>query len=259
MEVLRWIAEVLSANNFNLLFHLAHEKVPYERLYSQRNVDGLILMSIPIDDPNIQGLEASGAPWVCTCRVSEGDDAVNWVDADFASGVEQTMDHLISLGHRRIALLAGPMNLVSVRLRLRGYRAALRKYGLPETGGYVLEGDFTSEAGHSLALQAMRHPQPPSALICGDDMMAFGAIQALKELGYRVPEDVSIVGFDDVNLARFSSPPLTTVRQDTYQKGRIAADTLLTLMRGATITHPIQTVLDTSLVVRDSTAPVKNA
>ncbi len=257
-EVLRGIAEVLSANNFNLLLQLAHNQAPYERLYSQKKVDGLILMSIPLGDPGLEGLNESGAPCVCTCRLSEDGASDNWVDADFAGGVEQAMDHLISLGHRHIALLTGPRSLVSVRLREHGYRNALKKNNLPPMDEYILEGGFTSESGHALANQAMKLLHPPSALICGDDMMAFGAIQALKELDYRVPEDVSVVGFDDVSLARFSSPPLTTIRQDTYQKGRIAAETLLSLIRNKEDAAPAQIMLDTSLIIRNSTAPAKH-
>lgn len=257
-EVLRGIAEVLTANNFNLLLYLAHEEAPYARLFSQRQVDGLILMSIPIGDPNLQGLEESGVPCVCTCRISEDSNTTHWVDADFAGGVEQAMEHLILLGHHRIALLAGTMSLVSVRLRAQGYRNSLHSHKLPVMEEYILQGDFTSESGHSLAIKAMKLPHPPSALLCGDDMMAFGAIQALKELGYRVPEDVSVVGFDDISLARFSSPPLTTIRQDTYQKGRIAAEKLLSLIRARDNAIPVQVMLDTSLIIRNSTAPAKN-
>lgn len=256
-EVLRGIAEVLSANNVNLLLHLAHGRTPYAHLYTQRQVDGLILMSIPLGDPNLEGLAASGAPCIGTCRIAENDHSIRWVDADFAGGVEQSMEHLISLGHRHIALLTGPKSLVSVRLREQGYRNSLKKNDLPLVDHYILEGSFTSESGNTLAFQAMKLPHPPSALICGDDMMAFGAIQALKELGYRVPEDVSVIGFDDVSLARFSSPPLTTIRQDTYQKGRIAAERLVSFIRGKNDSAPAQIMLDTSLVIRNSTAPVK--
>ena len=257
-EVLRGIAEVLSANNHNLLLYLAYEKVPYSRVFIQRQVDGLILMSIPIGDPNLHGIHESGVPFVCTCRITEDDQITNYVDADFTGGVEQGMEYLLSLGHRRIAILPGPMSLVSVRLRLRGYQNAWRKHRLAEPEDYVLEGEFSSESGHALAVKAMSLPNPPTALICGDDLIAFGAIQALKEMGYRVPEDISIIGFDDINLARFSSPPLTTVRQDTYLKGRIAAETLLTLMRGKCPSSPRQILLDTSLVIRNSTAPAQN-
>ncbi|HMN00887.1 MAG TPA: LacI family DNA-binding transcriptional regulator [Anaerolineales bacterium] len=257
-EVLRGIAEVLSANNLNILLHLAHGNTPYVNLYTQRQADGLILMSIPLGDPNLEGLAASGIPYIGTCRIAENDNSTHWVDADFAGGIEQAMEYLISLGHGRIALLTGSRSLVSVRLREQGYRSALKKNNLQLTDEYILEGNFTSESGHALATQAMKLSHPPSALICGDDMMAFGAVQALKELDLRVPEDVSVVGFDDVSLARFSSPPLTTIRQDTYQKGRIAAETLLSFIRGSHDSVPAQIMLDTSLVIRNSTAPAKH-
>jgi LacI family transcriptional regulator len=254
-EVLRGIAEVLSANNFNLLLYLSHEEAPYVRLFSQRLADGIILMSIPTEDPNLKGLEESGVPCVFTCRTTEGSNSINWVDADFAGGVEQAAEHLISLGHRRIALLAGTTSLVSVRLRVQGYQNALSRHRIPMKKEYILYGDFTSESGYLLTTDVMKLPESPTALLCGDDTMAFGAIGALKELGYRVPEDVSVIGFDDISLARFSSPPLTTIQQDTYQKGRIAAETLLTLMLSKNALPPTQIVLNTSLVTRSSTAP----
>jgi LacI family transcriptional regulator len=257
-EVLRGIAEVLSANNINLLLQVAHGTTPYVNLYRQRQVDGMILMSIRLGDPNLEGLAASGVPLISTCRIADDDDSSRWVDADFVGGVEQSMDHLISLGHRRIALLTGPKDLVSVRLREQGYRNSLKKHNLLQVDEYILEDDFTSESGYALAVQAMKLTHPPSALICGDDMMAFGAVQALKELGYRVPEDVSVIGFDDISLARFSSPPLTTVRQDTYQKGRITAETLLALMRNRGDAIPTQLMLDTTLIIRNSTALAKS-
>ena len=256
-EVLRGIAEVLSANNINLLLQVAQRKTPYVDLYRQRQVDGMILMSIQLGDPNLKGLAASGVPYIGTCRIAENDDSSHWVDADFVDGVEQSMDHLISLGHHRIALLLGPKSLVSDRLREQGYRNSLEKHNLTQVEEYILEGDFTSESGYALAVQAMKLPQPPSALICGDDMMAFGAVQALRELGYRVPEDVSVIGFDDINLARFSNPPLTTIRQDTYKKGRIAAENLLSLIRNEDKAVPTQCMLDTTLIIRNSTAPAK--
>jgi LacI family transcriptional regulator len=257
-QVLRGIAEVLSANNFDMHLHLAHDNEPYASLYSQRKVDGLILMSIPIGDPGIKGLDKSGAPCVFTCRLSDaGESDISFVDADFEGGVGLAMDHLISLGHRRIGLLTGAENLVSVKLRKQGYLKALKKNDIPVIEGYVLAGDFTSESGYDLALQIMQHPSPPSALVCGDDMMAFGAIKAVTELGYCVPKDISIVGFDDINLSQFSTPQLTTIRQEKYQKGRIAAETLLTLIQNKDNGPQRQIITETSLIVRASTAPAQ--
>jgi LacI family transcriptional regulator len=257
-QVLRGIAEVLSTNNFDMHLHLAHDNEPYANLYSQRKVDGLILMSIPIGDPGLQGLDESRAPCVCTCRLSDaGKSEISFVDADFEGGVGLAMDHLISLGHRRIALLTGAENLVSVKLRKQGYLKALKENDIPEIEGYVLAGDFTSESGYELASQIMRHPSPPSALVCGDDMMAFGAIKAVTELGYRVPQDISIIGFDDINLAQFSTPQLTTIHQDKYQKGHVAAEILLNLIQNKNKGPHKQIITETSLIIRASTAPAQ--
>jgi LacI family transcriptional regulator len=255
-EVLRGIGTGLNDKAFNLFLYLNQTGAPYSQLYFQRQIDGLILMNIPIGDSNLQGLVESGIPSVFTCRISEGKDPINWVDADFTSGVEQAVDYLVSLGHRRIALLAGPECLVSVRLRIQGYRNGLAKHNIPLHEEYILGGDFASESGYALAKTVMQLDNRPSALMCGDDMMAFGTIQALKEMGYRVPEDVSVIGFDDISLARFSSPPLTTVRQDSELKGRLTAETLLALIDSKGNYPLTQIMLPTSLIVRESTAPV---
>jgi DNA-binding LacI/PurR family transcriptional regulator len=114
--------------------------------------------------------------------------------------------------------------------------------------------DFSSEAGHDLAFQLMTKPNPPTAILCGDDMMAFGVIQGLQEAGRRVPQDVSVIGFDDISLARFSTPPLTTIRQDTFRKGQIAAETLIRLMTKGIENSPFQQILSTQLIIRNTTA-----
>ena len=253
-EVLRGIAEVLANNNLNLLLHLARQDTPYAQLYNQRRVDGLIFMSVPTGDPNLERLLESQSPCVFTCRIVEENNPTHWVDADFAGGLEQAVEHLFSLGHQRMALLAGPRNLVSVQLRVKGYRQAVARNGLTVDEDYIHYANFSSEAGHDLALQLMTKPNPPTAILCGDDMMAFGAIQALKELGYRVPEDVSVVGFDDISLARFSTPPLTTIHQNMYRKGQIAAETLIRLMTKGIENSPFQQMLSTQLIIRDTTA-----
>jgi LacI family transcriptional regulator len=256
-EVLRGVAEVLNNHDLNLLLHFAHSDSPYVELYKQRRVDGFIVMSVPIDDPNLAGLVESGAPCVFTCRIREDNNPTHWVDADFAAGVGKAMEHLFSLGHRRIALLAGPPELVSVRLRVQGYERALASKGEPLSNDLILYGDFSSESGRRLAQQVILQSPSPTAIICGDDMMAMGAIQGLLEEGYQVPQDVSVVGFDDVGLASLATPPLTSVRQDTYKKGRLAAETLMKVINHSVGDSPVQIALEASLIVRQTTAMAK--
>jgi LacI family transcriptional regulator len=252
-EVLRGIAEVLADHSLDLLVHLGQDNTPYVELYLQRRVDGLIMMSIPVDDLNLEGLLESAAPCVFTCRILDEHNSTNWVDVDFLGGIAQSVEHLLDLGHERIGLLAGRSNLVSVHLRVEGYRQALDKRQISVLDGLVLYDEFSFAAGQRLVNKLMGQDEPPTGIICGDDMMALGAIQGLRDMGYTVPEDVSVIGFDDIVLAKFSTPTLTTVRQDAYNKGHVAAKTLVSLMSTSPCPEPTQIILPTELVIRDST------
>lgn len=254
-EVFRGIAEVLSDNRLDLLVYLAQSNAAYVELYQQRRVDGLILMSVPIGDPGMEGLLESGAPCVFTCRITEHSNPTNWVDVDFFRGVTESVESLLHLGHERIALLAGPCNLVSCQIRVRAYTETLAKHGIEVQPERILHGEFSFDAGRDAAHAFMAQDPPPTALICGDDMMALGAVQGLRQLQVQVPDDVSVIGFDDIILAEYATPPLTTVHQDAYQKGRIAAGMLLQVMSGSRGDGPLQISLDTELVIRDSTGP----
>ena len=253
-EVMRGIAETLSEHNINLLIHLAHKDMPYSHLYYQRLVDGLIFISIPVNDPNLPELSENNFPSIFTCRIAEENNPTCWVDSDFIDGMEQAIDHLYSLNHRRMALLAGPENLISVRLRVKGYKKALTERGIPVDESLIYYMDFSSDAGRTFALQLMKSPNPPTAILCGDDMIAIGAVQGLSEAGWHVPQDVSVIGFDDIELARFSTPPLTSVRQDAFLKGQIAAKTLYRMITKEIDEKPFQQVLPTQLIIRGSTA-----
>jgi DNA-binding LacI/PurR family transcriptional regulator len=253
-SALRGIAQVLSDHRLDLLLYLSHE-LPYCELYLQKRVDGMILMNLPYDDPNLRGLDESGAPCVFTCYLSEDDRAHFVVDADYSGGTAQAVAHLVALGHRRIALLPGPADLISVRLRVRGYRQALAQHGLVAREDYIAyspfyEFDVTQQAVNAL----LRLDHPPTALICGEDMMAINVITALHRLGLRVPDDLSVVGFDDVVLAQHVTPALTTLRQDGYRKGTLAAEMLVALMTGTLAGPSRQTTLAVDLVQRSSTA-----
>lgn len=258
-DALKGISKVLSDHRLDLLLHLAHGKAPYIDLYRQHRADGLILMSLPLNDPHLDGLIGSNAPFVSTCRLVEDDTATTWVEPDFFNGTIQIVDHLVALGHRRIGLLAGPADLGSARLRLKGFHQRMAEHSIPISESLIVYGDLFQETGRRLAEVLMRHNPPPTALICSDDMVALEAIQRLQELGYRVPDDVSVIGCDDAILARYATPALTTIRQDSYMKGYLAATRLIERMAGSPqTTPPTQTLLEMNLIVRESTGPVKS-
>jgi LacI family transcriptional regulator len=174
--------------------------------------------------------------------------ATNW-----AGGMRAT-EHLLSLGHRRIGFIEGPPRLLCSRARLDGYRAALDAAGLAVDDALVRQGDFYHESGFAGGAAMLDLADPPTAIFASSDQMAFGVYEAVRQRGLRVPDDVSVVGFDDLPEVRWSSPPLTTVRQPLAEMGLLAARTVIRLASGESIESP-RIELATDLVVRESTAP----
>ncbi len=179
--------------------------------------------------------------------------AVPVIRTDHRVGATEATRHLVELGHRRIAHIAGSQRAPSTAHRLEGYRAALEAAALPLSPELVYPGDFTMQSGAAGIERLMALDEPPSALLCGNDEMAFGAIRMLHKLGLTVPRDVSIVGFDDQNMAAFYNPPLTTVNIPRHELGRRAALALIQQLEGRDVAHEV--VLPTRLIVRESTAP----
>ena len=175
------------------------------------------------------------------------------IRTDHRAGSLEATRHLITLGHRRIAHILGSRGAASTAHRLDGYRSALQAAGLPVDEALQYAGDFSMASGAAGMSHLMRLAAPPTAVLCGNDEMAFGAIRTLLGLGLSVPRDLSIVGFDDQNMAAFYNPPLTTVHIPRHELGRRAALELIELLEGRAVAREI--VLPTRLVVRESTAP----
>ncbi|SAL55040.1 LacI family transcriptional regulator [Caballeronia humi] len=183
------------------------------------------------------------------------------VPAEVAGGHAAT-DHLLNAGHRRIGYINGEPWQDAARDRLKGYRTALATADLPYAPELVRDGDWSSGTGFEQTLSLMREPNPPTAIFCANDLMALGAIEALKQLGLRVPEDVSVLGYDDQEIARHTHPPLSTVVLPNYELGRWAVETLLqeehNRAAGAPVRH--RTVkLDGPLVERASVRVITEA
>jgi len=172
---------------------------------------------------------------------------------NFAGGLTATQ-HLLVLGHRRIGYVGGPASAACNHARLHGYRAAMEADGAPVLPGYVTTGLFDYENGVAMGAAMLELPEPPTAIFAGSDEVALGVVEAARARGLRVPQNLSLVGFDDTQLARMASPPLTTVRQPLREIGAVALRTALRLAAGETIeSHHVE--LATALVVRGSTAP----
>lgn len=224
-----------------------------ENLAARRS-DGVLLVLSELSAEQRALLAEHGIPVVVVDPAGQPDPSVPSVGATNWSGALTATEHLIGLGHRRIAVIGGPLDVLCSRARLDGFRAAMHAAGLEIPAGYERTGDFTSPTGYRETLALLDLPSPPTAIFACADEMARGAYEALHERGLRVPADISVVGFDDLEQARWSIPPLTTVRQPLTEMAGLATRMLLSLIAGETL-DSTRLELATPLVVRASTAP----
>jgi LacI family transcriptional regulator len=214
----------------------------------------LIVVTSVYTAAHLKELARAGLPLVVLDPLHLPDSRVHSVGATNFSGGLAATQHLLSLGHRRVAYLGGPAMAVCNQARMHGYRAALEAEGARVPDAYVRPGEFTYETGLLGASALLDLEEPPTAIFTGNDEIALGVIEAARARGLRIPEDLSVVGFDDTDIARMASPPLTTVRQPLREMGGAALRTALRLVNGDKVeSHHIE--LATELVVRASTAP----
>ncbi|GHK00493.1 LacI family DNA-binding transcriptional regulator [Streptomyces sp. NPDC003753] len=218
-----------------------------------RRPHGVILVLSSLDASQRALLTSRSIPFVVMDPAGDpGDDVPSIGATNWHGGLAATR-HLIELGHTRIGAISGPARMMCSRARVDGYRAALETAGLPVDPGLVRTGDFHHEAGYRLGRELLCRPDRPTALFAGNDLQALGVYEAARELGLRIPEDLSVVGFDDLPVARWVGPPLTTVRQPLMEMAEAAARLVLDLGRAEAPTAATRVELATSLVVRSST------
>ncbi len=258
VEIIRGVEDVAHATGVGTVISAIHRRSSSTRQWLQnlraRATDGVILVLTDLPLPIHAELRRLGVPVVVVDPVGAPAMEVPTIGATNWTGGMQATEHLISLGHRRIGFIAGPPRLLCSRARLDGYRAALEAAGLDVDRELLRQGDFYHESGFAGGASLLDGAQPPTAIFASSDQMALGVHEAVRQRGLRVPDDVSVVGFDDLPEVRWSSPPLTTVRQPLSEMGQLAARTVLRLAAGERI-ESLRVELATDLVVRDSTAP----
>lgn len=220
------------------------------RILRGRHVDGVIVHAADVDDPVLPRLVADGTPLVQIGRHPYF-KSLNWVSVANRDSACAIVDHLLALGHRRVATIAGPLQEAAAVDRRDGYKQSLLQAGLPLQGELMTEGDWTEHSGHHAMARLLGLDRRPTAVFSANDMMAVGALRAIHEAGLVVPDDVALVGFDDLPVAAFTSPPLTTVRQPVHELGHAAAELLLDRLAGR-VQEPTQLNLPLTLVIRDS-------
>lgn len=216
--------------------------------------DGALLLMSQDPPDELRALLRSGYPVVAIDPASPPDDAVPAVASTNWSGGKAATEYLISLGHTHIGVISGPAETRVSADRLAGYQAALLSAGLPLLPKLVHQTDWTSEGGYRAAQRVLGAPGRPTAIFAFNDAMAVGAIRAARDEGIGVPRDLSVVGFDDIELASLTMPALTTVRQPLHGLGRVGVDMLYRLLHGQPL-DAMRMELATSLVVRESTGP----
>jgi LacI family transcriptional regulator len=260
-ETFQGLGDAMHGDGHQLILHINARTDSFVETWRSAGTDGLIVMSAPAADPRVVELQRESVPFVLTCRPdqpgSQLDESVAWVDSDHTHGGQVAMDHLLSLGHTRIGLVNGPRELMVSRLREVGVQTSLEQHGLATDLVRTVDAEFSVEDGQAIGGLMLNSETRPTAIFCGSDSLALGVVNAAEAAGLRVPQDVSVVGYDDIELSRFLNPPLTTVRQDSRLKGRLAATTLLRRLDGGATRdgRPEQHLLTTELVVRRSSGP----
>jgi len=259
-EVIRGITSVLNKVGYFTLFCYTNKEDYIYNVYNQGRVDGFIAVSLTRHNSNIlKALKSSGAPFVSTVRVPD-EDGLIYVDVDNYVGSTTAMEYLISLGHRRIGFIRNGSGLLrSGQDRYKGYVDSLARHGIEYDEDLVKTAETSMKGGYNAIKEMLltNKEKMPTAVFIGADMIAIGAMHAIKDAGLKIPDEISLVGFDDIPQAEYIDPALTTVRQPSYEKGKKAARLLIDKLEGKK--KSIKSVLlETKLIVRDSTKAISS-
>ncbi len=250
-RVVRGVTDRLAVSDTQLLLTMTggQDRVRAARYLTDLHVDGVLLLSLHADDPLPAALEGRGVPTVCGGRPTAQHPRCV-VDVDNRAGARSAVEHLLARGRRRLAHVAGPQDMSSGHDRLLGARDAVATAGLDPGALAVRFGDYSEESGARAVRDLLAAGEEPDAVFAASDLMALGALRALREAGRAVPDEVGVVGFDDAPVAEHTDPRLTTVHQPVEEMGRVMAEVLLARLAGRDV--PPETVLPTRLVVRAS-------
>jgi len=258
-QVMRGLADVAYRQDFRLTLVGAddpkHEPKVALQLIRSHQVDGMIVQASRVGVDTTDVLLAEHLPFVLLGRPVEDTPEISWIEVDARQATREAVQHLTTLGHRRIAFLGGRPNMVVTLARLEGYRQALEEAGLPYDERLIGYGEFRQDGGASAMRQFLALGEDrPTGVFAANDLMAIGAMQALEDAGLSVPSDCSVVGSNDSPIAALTSPHLTSSRAPYYDLACEAAQALIAHIESE-LTTPVKKLLPCELIMRDSTAP----
>lgn len=259
-EIIRGIEDVAMEHGYLVLLGDSGQQKKREssfvNLVFTKQADGMLLLGADLPFDVSKSEQKNLPPMVMACEYAP-ELELPTVHIDNLTSAFEAVNYLTQMGHKRIAQITGPVGAVLCEFRQQGYQQALRRAGLTKNPTYTVTGDFSFESGAKAVRQLMTLSAPPSAVFCHNDAMAIGAMQEAKRLGLQVPQDLSVVGFDDIQFAQYCDPPLTTICQPRYEIGRQTMLMMLELLKGRDVQAGSR-LLDTHLVVRESVAPPKS-
>ena len=258
IRAVRAVEDVAQENGYNVILCNTDEdpakETQYLRILMEKRVDGIILATTAGSLQAVRDVRWRRVPLVLFDRELPR-VATDTVKVDGVLGGRLATEYLLSLGHRRIAIIHGPVVRSTGAERLQGYLAALKAAGIRPIPALIREGNFKQDSGYDLARALLGASPPPTALFCTNNLMTVGALQALQERKVRIPDDLSLVGYDDMEWWTLTHPPLTTVGQPVYDLGREAMRLLLERIGREKARRPQRVVLKPELILRDSCGP----
>lgn len=253
MRVMVGIEQAVAPHGFHVLLKPIDPSHPdsYSQLINENHVDGIILSGPRQDDKDILRYRSDGFPVMMMGQLA--DSGIPFVDVNAVDGAASATRHLIDLGHRRIAMITNaPLEYTSAQQRRQGFLQALEQANLSPDEHLIQQGAFTPASGYQAMTDLLKASELPTAVFIASDVVAVGAMRAIKKAGLRIPQDIALVGFDDIPMAAYFDPPLTTIRLPAYELGWHAGERLARLILGESL-DDLGVYLDTELITREST------
>jgi DNA-binding LacI/PurR family transcriptional regulator len=261
-ELIQEFEQIAVAHGYEILIgSTSYETKTMERCARrmlERKVDGVAIMTFGVEEFLLDRFAADNVP-VVFIDPAPSRPLSSVLAVDYHAGIYEGVQHLAVLGHRKIGFISGPLRLRSAETRKVTFLACLQSIGLKASQAWLIEGNHTLDGGRDAMQKILANPNWPTAIMCSNDMTAIGVQHALFEAGLKVPDDFSLIGFDDIHLAEYTIPPLTTVRMSCKDLATKAVDTLLSRLTSAVSNPVTPSTISTRLIVRQTTGLPKNA